>query len=600
MTFEIPGWGATDAVEQRPSVRLVPGQGRAARSTVSRTRGSAARATAPPQQRGSSQAHHLRNTYFLVLVATTVGLAVAVPDGEIPSLVALAAAWALVTAVMWPRWQTANQGVVVMLTIMLAIRNYSDLEPAARAWGLLALVIVCLPFIFRPLKKVDGFPFLHLYCFVEGVYVYVSVFFAKPSRFYEATFPPEMRTVGFRALSIFLAVLVFGGLVMGFLLRWPSRARTRDPARSGRDVASMSLGRGAVTRAYVVMVSAMVVSLGVTRTGVAGSLGTLTELLHQITFAAWLVLVYKWLRGELRVWHKLVVVAVPAGYALLTIGDTRLYQAASPGLVVLALWIATRRRIPWILVLGALAALVFVNVGEGELRNGIRAGDVSDSTADVGANWIEYANEGFSGTQEEPLENSAWRFANSDLLGYVATWVPDRYPYYGYEPYTQLPSLLIPRALAPDKPTFGFANEFGRRYELIASSDFETSVNTPFPVEAMVAGGYLPLVVVGLLVGMYDRLLQRIFRSVSAPTVICASIVSLQVVLSTESGILSVVLILPYAMVLYPLMVWVTRDRKGGPRAPVEPAASRPGPPRHAARYAAQRARPSKPGDPRG
>ena len=121
-----------------------------------------------------------------------------------------------------------------------------------------------------------------------------------------------------------------------------------------------------------------------------------------------------------------------------------------------------------------------------------------------------------------------------------------------------LPLVLAPRLLIPDKPTFNLENQFGRDYELISRSDFETTVNTPLHVEAMVAGGYAPLIVVALLCGLYFALLSQLFSSRSPASLITASLLGLQIVLSAESGSLAMILILPFAAFLYPIIWWTT------------------------------------------
>lgn len=501
---------------------------------------------------------YVRNVYYFVLLALTLAVVALVPSDEVTTFVSLGCGWLVVTALFWPSLHVAGKGAVVALTLTLAIRNYAELDAEAWVWGMLCLGIVGVLFVVRPLRRVDGLPFLHLFFLLTGIYAYIAVFFASPPRPYAPVYTQEIRAAGFRATSLFLATMLLGSMAMGFVL---SRARAKGSSSSAVPVLDTlpELGGRSEGRATLVLGVAGLVTLVLVRTGLDGTLGAIAELIRLIAFAGWITLVYKWMQRRLGHVHKVVVVVVPLVYVLGTISETLLYLSAAPGFLVLTLWVATRRRIPWLVILGACAVLVVVNVGKGELRQSIKEGAVDTSTSEIGKNWLEYVNEGFSGREDRPLEASAWRFAiPSSLAGYVATWVPDRYPYYGYSPYTGLPTLLVPRVLVPDKPVFGFANEFGRRYELIAPSDYTTAVNTSFPVEALVAGGYLALIVVGSVTGAYFRLLQRIFARWSAPVLLTGTVVAFQVVRSVESGSLPVVMVLPFALVLYPIMVWIT------------------------------------------
>lgn len=506
-------------------------------------------------------------SYFLILLACSLAATFIVDDALVPTMAVLAAIWLGVSLALRPGYHLAGAGAVSALTVTLIIRNYSQLDPAGRAWGVLALAILATPYVLQPLRKSSGFPFLHFWCLIVGIYTYVDVLFARPGPIYSQTYTNEIRAAGFRTLCLFTGVLVATGLGASILMRM----RTTKPKPPAPEI----LGPRAVSRAYVLMIGGAAVLFLTYFGGVYGSLGSLASALRSLTFGGWLVLVYAWIDGTLTMRHRIVVLVAPVAWVLATLGDSALYQASYPGFFVLALWIARRRSIPWLPILAALIVLITMNSGKGEFRQDVHKGDVQGSTTSLGMAWINQTGSSLGDTTEDELTASASRFSNAGILGYVATWVPDRYPYFGYEAYTSLPYVLIPRILVPDKPAFNLENQFGRDYELISRSDFATTVNTPLHVEAMVAGGYAMLIVVGLGIGLYYALLSRIFSSRSPASLITASLLGLQIVLSAETGMLSMILILPFALFLYPIVWWTTtgggRDR---PTAAGQPAPS--------------------------
>lgn len=496
-------------------------------------------------------------SYFLVLLAGTLAATFIVDEALLTTMAALFLIWLVASLVLRPGYHLAGAGAVAALTVALIARNYSELEPAGRVWVVVVLIILSTPYLFQPLRNSSGFPFLHFWCLIQGIYVYVSGFFGRPSLTYAPTFPNEIRTTGFRTLALFTAILVTAGMLASVLLRM----RTTKSRREAPEV----LSSRAISRAYVLMIAGAALLFITFFGGVYQSLGSIAAAIRLLAFGGWLVLVYAWMDGNLTLRHKIVVMVAPVGWVLATLGDSALYQASYPGFFVLGLWIARRRSIPWLPILAALIVLIVMNTGKSDFRNDLHTGQLTGSTTELGVTWIDQTRSSLGETTEDQLTASAWRFSNSDLLGYITTWVPDRYPYFGYQAYSSLPLVLVPRVVMPDKPAFNLENQFGRDYELIARSDFVTTVNTPLHVEAMVAGGPIVLIIVAIASGLYFALLGRVFASRSPASLITASLVGLQVVLSAESGTLAMILILPFSLFLFPVLWWTTtgggRDR---------------------------------------
>ena len=132
--------------------------------------------------------------------------------------------------------------------------------------------------------------------------------------------------------------------------------------------------------------------------------------------------------------------------------------------------------------------------------------------------------------------------------------------------------------LLPDKGSFNISNEFGRKYELIAPSDYATAVNTPLHVEAYLAGGMPAVVMVALFSGVFMAWLGRLLRDRSPATIITGALVATQIMATVESGILGFALVLPFIVVLRPVMRWACREQEG-PKAAAPPMPRRRLPP---------------------
>ena len=93
---------------------------------------------------------------------------------------------------------------------------------------------------------------------------------------------------------------------------------------------------------------------------------------------------------------------------------------------------------------------------------------------------------------------------------------PDPVPYWGGETYRPLLTALIPRAIYPDKPLERAGWDFGRRYDLLSSSDNRTSVNIPWLTELFVNFGPFGVIAGMAIFGLLLAVLDKIFNKASA------------------------------------------------------------------------------------
>jgi hypothetical protein len=86
---------------------------------------------------------------------------------------------------------------------------------------------------------------------------------------------------------------------------------------------------------------------------------------------------------------------------------------------------------------------------------------------------------------------------------------PEPIPYWGGETYAYFLASLVPRALWPEKPGAAFGNDFGHRYDILASGVYDTSINLPWMVEFYVNFGPWAMLAGMALVGLALRVLVQ-------------------------------------------------------------------------------------------
>jgi hypothetical protein len=498
---------------------------------------------------GGSRSRQMAIIYYGVLLALDIVALALISDALIPTLLGSVAVWGAVSLALFPGTSNAGRGFFLAVTAAFVVRNYPDLPLEARLWGALTLALCLGVFVVLPLDKSRFYPFVNLYALVQAIFVYVTVLFAKTITLYQYRFDAAIRTRGLMFLALFNAILFSAAL----LTNWLARTRTRLPAH---EVEPELRVRTVLGRCYLLIIATMVFGFGASRFGLSARLGSLMPLIQYMGYLGAVLMLVLWVRGQLAWPHKLFLLTI-AGYIVLSgLGTGLLYTGAAPGFLLLALLISYRRKVPWTGLLLAVMVLVVLNVTKTEYRTDKKAGLVEGSQIEQGFTYLDYARDSIPQTTVEQLGESAYRFSNSDMLGYFSTWVPDRYPYYGNTLYTDLPVVLIPRVLYPEKQTFDPTNDIGHQYELLAQNDLVTAVNLTLPTEAWLSGGMLNLVVVAVCVGIYLGALGLLFRSRRPAAIVTGTVVSLQVLASLESGITPLVLVLPFAGVLYVVARW--------------------------------------------
>lgn len=122
-------------------------------------------------------------------------------------------------------------------------------------------------------------------------------------------------------------------------------------------------------------------------------------------------------------------------------------------------------------------------------------------------------------TRDRPTQGLVRRLSLILPLSHVVETTPDQVPYWRGATYQTLFTGWIPRVFWKDKPEEVFGNEFGRRYNIIASEDKSNSINIPWLTEMYAnfgrIGVLLGMAFVGLFLGVLERFLNSPNRNLS-------------------------------------------------------------------------------------
>ena len=117
----------------------------------------------------------------------------------------------------------------------------------------------------------------------------------------------------------------------------------------------------------------------------------------------------------------------------------------------------------------------------------------SFSVYDPNFNKIVLPRAALNGTFHYVLGRIVHRLNHLGILAHAVSLTPDTLPFWGWKTYNIMPYIMIPRAVWPEKPRAGFANLFGRQYEILDPEDMQTTENIDAVTEAWISGGWLAI-----------------------------------------------------------------------------------------------------------
>ncbi|MEW5856154.1 MAG: hypothetical protein AB1861_02015 [Cyanobacteriota bacterium] len=189
----------------------------------------------------------------------------------------------------------------------------------------------------------------------------------------------------------------------------------------------------------------------------------------------------------------------------------------------LVIW-RENKRFPLLLPCIALVFILVFNPVKDKYRDLTWEGDYSRAGAIEKAQlFIDLAIEQFTGGGNKVSSSTSDDDTSSlvnvvDRVGYINFFskvvedTPARVPYWGGQTYLPLLTKFIPRFIWPNKPEETIANQFGRRYNYLSSTDFTTALNLPWLIEAYANFGDFGMLVVMPLIGAFLSFLEQKFN----------------------------------------------------------------------------------------
>lgn len=461
------------------------------------------------------------------------------------------------TIALKPSRAAAGGALLGVLTAVLFQLNLSELPLGGRLIGGVAVAACLLPFVVRPLCRTYGFPFLHLFCLVQAAYLYVGSLVGSPSAVPLPLFTTDRRIAGLAYYAFFMMMVSVIGVAL-LKVKGP----TNPLPIPGVSVVGSERGASG-TRGFqraVLLFAAGFCMRGMLIAGVRpSSLGALPDFVSLLRVLAFAAMVRLWLAGSLGHRQKVVIVSLAILDVATGFGTGALYQGAALVLVTFALVVAASRRVPVGLLVVGLTVAVFLNAAKVDFRSDSK--QTAGPTPKVLPEALRFARTTGNLSREmttSDIQASAERFAFADMLGYISDVVPDQYGYWDKRSYSLLPYIVVPRAIAPWKPRYSLANEFGRNFGLLGQGDFVTSANTPIPVEAYGNFGVLGLILIGAITGGSLGFAGRLIRE-GVEGQIVGAVVTVQLLGGIESGMTAWVLAIPTALAFMPIAKWVLR-----------------------------------------
>ncbi len=248
-----------------------------------------------------------------------------------------------------------------------------------------------------------------------------------------------------------------------------------------------------------------------------GRLGALPLVIFNMSLLAPMFLAARVINPSFPIWPAAIVLL---GQAAITFYNSML------GIVVLTLrdmalaQVYLKGKVPARMMLAAAAIVLVLNPAKMEFRNkaGERAAGTADA-AELSATWeqaIENAWSPHNTASGSRIEGTLDRLNYNTVIAHVYTVVPSRVPFQLGRTFEDIPTVLIPRVLYPDKPTSeGYTRS--RWLMLIGIQDSRTiqtsAVALPASAEAYWNFGWPGLftvpVILGFFVGLTLRLAPR-------------------------------------------------------------------------------------------
>jgi hypothetical protein len=224
----------------------------------------------------------------------------------------------------------------------------------------------------------------------------------------------------------------------------------------------------------------------------------------------------RWGAGNLTITERIISAANLAAQIVLIFSS--LYLIQGMGFFILAIigYVTASRRMPIVVIVAAVAVTAVLHNGKAAMRAiywDPEAPAPAPSLTDLPAFFTQWARFGLASTEQQEhkhrslTENLSERASLFQMLCLVVSRVPEHQPYLLGQSYIDIPALLIPRFLWPNKPSSLEANVRLALYFGLVDEESAKNVSIAFGplAESYVNFGLIGLGLLGAVIGFGYR-----------------------------------------------------------------------------------------------
>jgi hypothetical protein len=251
---------------------------------------------------------------------------------------------------------------------------------------------------------------------------------------------------------------------------------------------------------------------------------SLSQFLDPSGYLAFGIFYIVWKRGLLPRINVLPLLAISIVILMIRLSTGALAQVFFLLFFLFLVILKESKRLPLLLPCIGLSFILVFNPVKDQYRDLAWRSEYSNAGAIEKAQlFIELAIEQYTGDSNKVSSNTSNDDTSSlanvvDRVGYINFFskvvedTPERVPYWGGQTYLPLLTKFIPRFIWPNKPAETIANQFGRRYGYLSSTDSSTALNLPWLVEAYANFGDFGMFLFMPLIGTFLAFLDQKFN----------------------------------------------------------------------------------------
>jgi len=428
-----------------------------------------------------------------------------------------------------------------VITLLLSISRRNDLS--LTDW-LLAFTLLLIPWLsyqnWRRERR-EGLPVFAMIALMYWIYYGLQLFWGD--RAIEVADWASGREAEPEKITEAVALTLLGVFTLWLGLK--SRLGARLAPR--RDI-ELSINPSRLSYVRLVLVLSSVLSFSepsllLFGSGVRQPLGIVISTVPMLAF---MLLFRRYLRGEANSLDKLLIVAFLVARSLGGLSSGWLGSFASIIIVCAAAYVAERHRMPRIALIAVVVFILFFQVGKNDFRNAYWTQPNEASKIERVSFWVNSSLELWrdaltdsSGTSVQTLfGRSLSRVSLLTQSANVLEQTPRVVPYQYGRLYSYLFITWIPRFVWPNKPSVSEANQFYQvTYGVTNEEDLDSvAIAVGVLIEAYISFGWLGVVVIMFLLGIFFDFYLRLFFGPSSGTVLSSlGIVLLPQILGIES-----------------------------------------------------------------